>query len=372
MRPQSVSYCLVYVLLAIFASFVLSGCSGCKKESDRPKLRLVSWGGKFQQDMIDDWIKPAAEREGIDIQTEAWNGDYEVLTSRIERGLNTWDLVHVEAHYVGHQRRSELFVGFPNRDIPLLSPDLRDPYAVPVLQYAYLLAYRSDKLKTQKQPDWSDFWDTQSFPGLRGLRDFPIGNIEISLVALGRNIDSSLYDTTLTMTALQKTVKEALEKLGRLKPSLVWWQTGDQLQQNLVSGELVMCASWSGRVLSANKEACADRPMDQCLIKANEATALISTDWWVIPVGTKNSSVANRLLESMYSKQSVPNASLFSTHQGYAVPILGLSISDSVAKFYLTMGSSSNGNRITRLSENFWSRNYDWIADVWTKWRLSR
>lgn len=360
--------------VVIAFAFSMSGCHQKQEKLPPPTVRVVSWGGKFQNDLVKDWLQPAADRANIHLEAEAWDGDYGSLTSRIEKGVTTWDLVHVEAHYVRNPKSTTLFASFPGRDLSYLMSSLKDSLAVPVLEYGYLLAYRKDQLTLNSVPTWKDFFDTRRFAGRRGARDFPIGNIEIALISMGRDLNKDLYDPALPLSTVEQNVVLALERWNEIRRNVIWWKTGDQLQSGMTSGELSMCAAWSGRVLSAYRELnCGGKPLKDCVLKVNASSALVSTDWWVIPKGAPNADIANRLLEAMYgSAESIRGASDFSLAQGYRVPSDSVVVKDTVASYFLNLGSSANKNMISRINEEFWSKNFDWISDRWTSWRLQR
>jgi putative spermidine/putrescine transport system substrate-binding protein len=48
-------------------------------------------------------------------------------------------------------------------------------------------------------------------------------------------------------------VDRAFAKLEELKPNIMWWKSGDESMQNILSGEVAMTFAWNGRVATANK-----------------------------------------------------------------------------------------------------------------------
>jgi spermidine/putrescine-binding protein len=54
-----------------------------------------------------------------------------------------------------------------------------------------VLAYRTDAFKGRPVPEtWQDFWDTEKFPGSRGLRKIPFDTIEEALLADGAQLNT--------------------------------------------------------------------------------------------------------------------------------------------------------------------------------------
>lgn len=334
------------------------------------------------------WVAPAAQKVGVKIETEAWDGDYGALTKRIQVGINTWDLVHVESYYVMTPGYEKLFKNFPDRKLDIISPSfkndaalaeyLKQGYAAPVLEYAYVVAVREDRLPQGRKPSsygWKEFWDINQYPGRRGIRDFPIGNIEAALASLERDPEEYLYKPDIPQEVLRRRVQEGLERLKDLRSVAVWWKTGDALQTGLESGDMVFAAAWSGRLLSVHRKVCQNSPVSSCALKTGIRSALVSTDWWIIPANSKRSQSADKLTQALFSGaddgDAARGAAQFSLLQGYMAPVKGLKVNDEIANYYLRVGSSENDKATAHINELFWSRNFDWINIMWQNWRAT-
>jgi putative spermidine/putrescine transport system substrate-binding protein len=327
-----------------------------------------------------DIVEPQADRIGLKVRSDAWDGDYSALSTRIERDINTWDLVHVEAIYVLNTKMEKLFFADPSRDLTYLSPSLKDDptlgqplkqgYAVPILEYGYVIAGRQSRINRNiEQLTWKDFWDTAAIPGHRGLRNFPVGNIEAALASEGYDPIKYLYQET-DPSRLRSKVSEALHRIGQLKSDVVWWKTGEALQQGVESGDMPLAAAWSGRLWSSFKAVCPKaKELEECDIRANPRTSFISTDWWIIPANARNKDAASHLLQAVVSKDAVDGARKFSMHEGYSVPLVGANVTDKIADYFMRLGSSENSNKAARIDEKFWGVNFDWINREWADFR---
>lgn len=351
---------------------LFSGCKRASVDDNTKVVRIVSWGGAFQQDLSTTWWEPATKNCGVALQPDSWDGNYGALTTRIQKGINDWDLVHVEAHYVATPAASSLFQTISPEVAPIDPASLRNDRAVPLLEYGYVLASRQDLLHNKASLDWQDFFDVQRYPGRRAIRDFPVGNIEIALLAQGRNLDTDLYNKDLSRGQIEAQVESALSYLDRLHSMTLWWSTGDQLQRLLTGGDVTMAAAWSGRVLSAHKELCPAGDVASCPLQADAHTSLVSTDWWIIPKDAPHAQNALTFLKCLYQNpNATAEASAFSSKQGYLVPIHNLHVADPVADYYLRIGSSGNPKIRHHISEAFWGTNFDWISARWRRWRLT-
>ena len=355
--------------------------------SDAPKpnepIHIVSWGGQFQADLMQTWVEPAAKEAGVPIRTEIWAGDYGALSLRIKSGLNAWDLVHVEAHYVMDPRRSELFhvldidlnstsVDRSFLDNPQTATVLKENMVIPVLQYAYVAFARGEE--TQQAPNkftWSDFWNIKQYPGRRGLRNTPIGNIEAALLSMGRNPDSELYNLR-DPAAVDDITNQALERLNEIAGEVLWWSSGDTLESAMTTREVVYGAAWSGRAFRVHEKLCGDKtPTDCDLLRVYPDTALISTDWWIVPKNSIRKSEVEKLAAKLYGTNGASYARLFFERQGYSSPIKISQPIDSTGErtlqYFFDLGRGDLGGQT--ISESFWGLHHEKIQKKWELWR---
>jgi len=373
----------VGALIGLSACLLAVSCD--KKTAHNDPISLVSWGSDLQKDLMTDIVIPAAARSGLVVRDDTWNGDYPDLTTRIDRGINTWDLVHVDGIFVLTPRWKQLFYQDPDRGMGELAgalienSELHEPlrlgFAVPVLEYGYLIAGRQKKFPGHpiSKLTWKDFWNTSMYPGNRGLRDTPVGNIEAALESLSSPVHPTQLYEEPDPAKLQVLVAKALSRVQELAPHVVWWKNGEALQQGLESGDTPLTAAWSGRVRSSFANVCKDNETIQtCDVQISPHSSLISTDWWIIPANAKNKEAASRLLKEMISKAAVAGAAKFSESQGYAVPLKGAHVTDAIADYFISSGSSANPAILARISERFWGKNLDWISKEWAKFRASQ
>ena len=92
----------------------------------------------------------------------------------------------------------------------------------------------------------ADFFDTDAYPGKRGMRKNPKVTLEFALIADGVPTDQ-VYDVLST----EEGVARAFAKLDTIKDDIVWWEAGAQPPQLLADGEVVFSTAWNGRVFNA-------------------------------------------------------------------------------------------------------------------------
>jgi mannopine transport system substrate-binding protein len=129
---------------------------------------------------------------------------------------------------------------------------------------------------------WQDFWDVRRFPGPRSLQE-PGGdgwNYMIALMADGVPRDK-LFPLDLD---------RAERKLRELKPNIpVWWRSGDQSQQIIRDGEVVMAMMWSNRALTLMRQGVP--------VGVSWDGAIQDPTYWALLKGAPNRDNGYRLLE---------------------------------------------------------------------------
>ena len=223
-------------------------------------FNLVSWGGAQQAAWRQGFMIPFMEKFGIEIIEDS-PVEYAKIRSMAETGNVTWDVVDSGT-------RAVYQLG-PTGDLEVLTPAIHNGYldGFPEVArtpwsggggnlwstgLAYSLKSFPDHVGAPKS--WADFWDVENFPGRRSLGDRPNENIIFAQMAA----HPELLDTKEGRESLSKLtdaqVDESFEKLLEIKPHIpIWWHTGTDCPQLLISGELDMCSAWNGRIDNAQQ-----------------------------------------------------------------------------------------------------------------------
>ncbi|MDB6454098.1 ABC transporter substrate-binding protein [Falsirhodobacter sp. 20TX0035] len=258
-------------------------------------LTVVGWGGAGQAAQADILFAPFTAQTGLALQQESWGGGYGIIKAKVDTGDINWDVVQVEA--------DELELGCADGIYEPLDWDAigtRDQFAEGgasdcgsgTLTWAFALSWDADKLEGTPT-SWADLWDTERFPGKRGLRKGAKGSLEIALMADGVPA-AEVYEVLAT----PEGVDRAFAKLDEIKSDVVWWESGAQVLQLLGAGEVVMTAAYDGRL----KMAARDEKRD---FRLTFNQALYATDSWVILKGTPMKEEAMQLVSYMSQPENL-------------------------------------------------------------------
>ncbi|HEX5146822.1 MAG TPA: ABC transporter substrate-binding protein [Conexibacter sp.] len=289
-----------FLVAAVACALALTACGGSGSSggtqsgggsttSGGGELTFNTWGGAYQEAQQKTFVPAFEQQTGTKVNVTN-PIDYAKLKAMVQNGNVVWDVADVEP-YVAYQDckngllerldynviRTKFLRSMPPTDC-----------SVPNGAFGLALAYNTDKYKAGNRPtSWADFFDTTKFPGQRAVPNYAeSGILEAALLADGVPRDR-LYPLDY---------QRAFRKLDTIKDDLVFWQSGDQSEQLMESGEVSMCACWPTRMYDAH---------------ANQGTpigiewnnALYGYDVDVIPKGAPNVANGQRFIAFLTSPQ---------------------------------------------------------------------
>jgi putative spermidine/putrescine transport system substrate-binding protein len=240
----------VAVGLAAAAAVLLSAGSSMAQETPpKPDTLVVnSSGGAVNKALRKAYFDVFEERHGIRI-IDTSPADTSRLRAMVESGNVQWDVTEVPGQDGLLAVKYGLLEPLDHSLIDLsdFPKHVQDSeFLFPRSIYSTVLAYRTDVHADRDHPKgWAEFWDVETFPGRRSLRNHPIDNLEFALLADGV-APEDLYPLD---------VDRAFAKLDEIKPHIaVWWTSGAQPAQLLVDGEVDLATGWNGRFYDIQKQ----------------------------------------------------------------------------------------------------------------------
>jgi putative spermidine/putrescine transport system substrate-binding protein len=234
--------------LAVLA-FAVAGLAAAQTATARD-LTIVSWGGNFQDAQREIFFTPFGQQTGKKVLDQSWDGGVGVLDAKVKVGNPNWDVVEVEAEDLALGCDSGLYEKIDWAKVGNKAdfiPEAVNDCGVGAIVWNTGVAWDGDKLKTAPT-SWADFFDTQKFPGKRGLRKGPKYSLEFALIADGVK-PADVYKVLRT----PEGVDRAFNKLNTIKSSIVWWEAGAQPLQMLSAGDVVMSSAYNGRITGFNR-----------------------------------------------------------------------------------------------------------------------
>jgi putative spermidine/putrescine transport system substrate-binding protein len=343
---------------------LMGAASGASAEE---ALTVVSWGGAYTKSQIKAYHEPFTAKTGVKINSEDYNGGLAQVRAQVEAGNVTWDLVDAELNDAQIGCDEGVLETFDHSALPP-APDgtpATDDFiegtlhecAVGTIVWSTVVAY--DTTKTEAPKTIADFFDTQKFPGKRGLRKTPKVNLEWALMADGV-ANEDVYDVLST----SEGVERAFAVLDRIKADTVFWEAGAQPPQMLADGEVVMTSVYNGRVFNAI--AVEKKPFDILWDRQ-----VWDIDLWIMPRGAPNKEKAMEFVKFSTDTQRLADQAKWISYgpvRKSSVPLIG-----KHAEAGIEMGPhmpTSPENFKTALQNDFlfWADNGDELTERFNAW----
>jgi putative spermidine/putrescine transport system substrate-binding protein len=340
----------VWVMVFALAAFVLSGCSGGTKATGKSKeLVVMSWGGDLEKAQREAWFKPFEKKYNVKIK-EIQIVDYAKLKQQVQQKNVQVDVVDSDWDFVPRGAAQGLLEPLDYKVIDKTGLDKRfvSKYAVPSEISTINISYNTNKFSKTNHPDtWKDFWNVKKYPGKRAMYKYPLGTLEMALLADGVK-KQDLYPLD---------VERALKSLDKIKSHIIWWDTGAQSVQLLQNGDAPLGAVWSGRVKAGQKQG---MPL---AFEKNEA--VLNVDTWIVPKGAPNRELAMKFINFVTQPKVMAD---FAKIYPYAV---------GNTKAYKYLSEKEKANLVTTPEDinkqllfnvKWWEKNYDKVNQRFIEW----
>jgi len=300
---------------------------------------------------------PFKELTGVTVVNDDWDQQFGTLRAQVESGSPKWDVVRLTQESLVAGCDEGLLEPIDWDSIPEKTDYLEagiHECGVGAAFAAMILTYDGKKI-TDAPASWADFWNTEKWPGKRGLRFTPVETLEIALMADGVT-GAEVYDVLATPEGQDR----AFAKRDELKDDILWWKSGAESIQNIASGEVVMTTTWNGRPTLANRE---NKGFD--LRIAWQANPMLELESFAIVKGAKHMEEAKKWIA--YSAKAERQAA-FAKLVPYGGP--NTKINDILEPEVLKDLPTSPDNRKNAVDVNarFWLDNVDALTARFANW----
>ncbi len=220
------------------------------------EVNVVSWGGAYEISQVEAYNKPFTTETGIKVNMIAADNPSTPLKAQVEARNVTGDVFDIEVSDAIRLCDEGALMEIDPAMLPAApdgTPAAEDfidgallDCAVANIFWGTVIAFDSTKFADKKPATAADFFDTEAFPGKRGLPKNPKRTLYLALIADGVAPDA-IYDTLAT----PEGVDQAFAKLDTIKSDVVWWEAGAQPVQLLADGEVTMATGYNGRFFDA-------------------------------------------------------------------------------------------------------------------------
>ena len=339
---------MLYRMLG-FAALTLGSTLGAQAQ----ELTFATWGGAFTDAQRAAYFEPFAEKTGAKVWEDTYLGGLSQVKSMVLAGQVKWDLVLVDEEELAIGCAEGLFerIDWDTLDGSSLMQEAVLPCGAGNLIVSTGIAYNSENIGERAPESWADFWDLETWPGKRGMRNSPQGGLTVALLADG--VASEDISKTL---GTPEGLDRAFAKLDEIKSEIQYWEAGAQPVEWLVSGNVTMSSAYNGRIIGAKLEGA---PLEYVW---HDTSLTVST--WAIPTGSPNKDLALDFIE--FSIQPEPQAEFSKIFLYGPTNLKAVDFLDPARASNLPAGENIADSFYA--DQEFWADNYDRILVRWTEW----
>jgi putative spermidine/putrescine transport system substrate-binding protein len=259
-------------------------------------VRVSSYGGAFQEAQRRAYFEPFERLSGIKV-IESEGPDVVKVKAMVDTKNVEWDVAEFDlADVINLKSKGDYWeeIDYSLVDTGNIDEAFSHKYALDMLPYGQVCAYRTDVFKGAKPDGWADFWDTNKFPGSRTM---PAGS-----GGLVPDLESATMAAGVPMEKVYPIdVDKAYASLAKIKPAVVkWWEAGAIPAQLLNDKEVTMGIAWNGRIAAIQAKGA---PVD-----VSWRQGALRTDCWAVPKGAPNRE--NAMKFTAFITMPVPQARL--------------------------------------------------------------
>lgn len=251
-------------------------------------LTISSWGGPYGESQRKAYFEPFTAATGIEVVEDDWGGDLAKIRAMVATGRYQSHVLDAESSDVAEGCAEGILEPIDYATLGLSPQDMQPGAAhhcgAGNVAWSMVLVFDRTRLGDDRPEGWADFFDLARFPGGRGLRRGPLGNLEIALMA-----DGVAPEDVYTVLRTREGVDRAFTKLASLAPHVTWWEAGRQPARLLDDGEATMTTAWNGRIQQAITVE--HRPFE--IVWRGQ---ILDYGHWVIPKGHPRSDLAHRFI----------------------------------------------------------------------------
>lgn len=265
------------------------------------EMTIVSWGGAYSNSQLKAYHEPYSAITGVTILNDESSGTATAKLRAMNEANNiTWDVVDVEAGPAMALCDEGLAMVIDPDTMLARAPndvsaadDFGDTLVsecfIPQIVYSTTFGYRTDLVGSTPPTSVCDVFDTVAYPGKRSLFSYPINNMEWALLCDGV-AKADIYDVLETSDGQD----QAFAKLDTIKDHVIWVDAGSTTPQLLADGEVIMGATYNGRLFSLIEE----KKQPVAMLWDGQVMDL---DGWIIPAGLSPERQARALDYIMFA-----------------------------------------------------------------------
>ena len=356
--------CAAVVLLG---SAVLAGGAQAQESAGSgptSEITFTSWTGPYMRSQMLGFVRPYEEETGARVHVEHYAGGIDEIRDQVESANVVWDVVDLTQADSLRACNEGLLENLDGIELPdgKDGSDFRDDFVegalnecgVGVIVWATAFAYDKGSFDGKAPSTVNDFFDTDTFPGRRAIRDDPTVIMEWALIADGV-AQEDVYKTLET----EEGIERALSVMNAIKPGLQLWSNGREPVRFLNDGEVTMSMVWATTGALASEEPGADFAMVW-------NGRVIELDLFGIPKGSRNKQAAIDFIRYASSSESLARMVGYLPNGPTRRSSLALLSDEVLAR--LPNNPAFDDKIVIRSDAEWWAENHAALEEAFDAW----
>lgn len=268
-----------------------------------PNLTFTSWTGPYMRSQMLGFVRPYEAATGQRLTVAHYNGGIDEIRDQVESANVIWDVVDLTQADLMRACDAGLLEDISDIELPDGSdgtPAAEDfvagalsPCGVGVIEWATAFAYSGAAFGDSPPSGIADFFDVETYPGARAIRNDPTVIMEWALMA-----DGVARDEVYPLLETEEGVARAFDVMEAIRPGLQLWSAGREPVRLLNGGEVVLSSIWATTGATAAKEEGAD-------FAIVFDGRILEMDLFGIPKGSRNKAAALEFIRYASSSTSL-------------------------------------------------------------------
>lgn len=269
------------------------------------EITFTSWTGPYMRSQMLGFVRPYEDENSVRVHVEHYSGGIAEIRDQVESANVIWDVVDLTQADSLRACQEGLLENLSAMSLPdgadgtpfaddFVEGGLND-CGVGVIQWSTAFAYSSSAFGENAPATIADFFDTETYPGARAIRNDPTVVMEWALMADGVPRED-VYSTLETAEGITR----AFEKMNEISSGLQIWSAGREPVRLLNVGDVVMSSIWATTGATAAQEEGSDF---QIVFDGR----VLELDLFGIPKGSRYKEEAMDFIRFASSTQSLAN-----------------------------------------------------------------
>ncbi|SLN33943.1 Bacterial extracellular solute-binding protein [Ruegeria meonggei] len=332
-----------------------------------PTITFTSWTGPYMRSQMLGFVRPYEEASNAKVHVAHYNGGISEIRDQVESANVIWDVVDLTQADSLRACEEGLLENISNIELPdgVDGTPFRDDFVegalndcgVGVIVWGTAYAFNSSQFADTPPSTIADFFDTETYPGPRAIRNDPTVIMEWALMADGVARED-VYPTLET----EEGVERALKKMDGIKSGLQIWETGREPVRMLNAGDVAMSSIWATTGATAAQEEGAD-------FTVNMDGRVIELDLFGIPKGSQNKEGAIDFIRFASSSNSLADMVGHLPNGPTRKSSMALLSDDVLAR--IPNGPAYEDNLYILSDAEWWANNHARLEEAFRSWLVT-